>query len=70
METNSYNIFEESHADTILYHAVAESEQQVKELAEDKNINLDGLTIEVERMNVTNEIGKPIKPFIKDALIH
>ena len=41
MRTNSYNIFEESHADTILYHVVAENEEQVKELAEEKNINLD-----------------------------
>jgi hypothetical protein len=69
MKTNSYNIFEEKHADTILYHAVSTDEEQVKELAEENNIDLNGLTIEVEKINVKDELGRPIKPFIEDALI-
>lgn len=33
---NAYNIFDENHYDTILYHAVAKDEDQVKELAKEK----------------------------------
>lgn len=47
---NAYNIFDENHYDTILYHAVAKDEDQVKELANEKGIDLEGLEIELERM--------------------
>lgn len=66
---NSYNIFDENHYDTILYHAIARDEEQVKELAQENGINLDGLTIDLERMNVKDELGRPYSAKIESALI-
>lgn len=67
---NSYNIFDEKEYSTILYHSVAESEEQVRELADQAGYDLSGLTIELERTNVKDQLGKPYKPCIEDALIH
>lgn len=67
---NSYNLFEEEHSSTILYHAVAENEDHVKELAASANIDIEGLTIELERRNVRTQLGEPFTPYIEDALIH
>lgn len=53
---NAYNIFDENHYDTILYHAVAKDEDQVKELANEKGIDLEGLEIELERKNVKDQL--------------
>lgn len=66
---NAYNIFDEKHADTILYHVIAESEQQVKELAEEKGINISYLTIELERSNIKPEFGKKYTPTIEDCVV-
>lgn len=67
---NSYNIFDENHPETILYHAVAESEDHVKELAEESGIDLSELVIEIERTNVKDQLGRPFKPYIEDALVY
>lgn len=67
---NSYNIFDEKEYSSILYHSVAESEEQVRELADQAGYDLSGLTIELERTNVKDQLGKPYKPCIEDALIH
>lgn len=67
---NSYNIFEEKHFQTILYHAVAENEEHVRELAKQAKIDLSDLVIELERTNVKDQLGKPFKPYIKDALVY
>lgn len=67
---NAYNIFDEEHSGTILYHAIASDEEQVRELAEDAGIDISGLTIEFERANVRDGLGYPYSARIEDALIH
>lgn len=67
---NSYNIFDEKEYSTILYHSVAESEEQVRELADQAGYDLSGLTIELERANVKDQLGRPYNPIIEDALIY
>lgn len=66
---NTYNIFDEENYSTVLYHAIARDEDQVRELALEAGINLDGLTIELERKNVRDELGRNYNPSIKDALV-
>lgn len=67
---NAYNIYDKDNYETILYHSVARDEDHVRELAEDANINLDGLTIELERTNVKDQLGRPYKAYIEDALVY
>lgn len=67
---NSYNIFDEKYPDTILYHSVAESENHVKELAEQNGIDISGLVIEIERSNVKDQLGNPFRPYVEDAMIY
>jgi 3-isopropylmalate dehydratase small subunit len=67
---NTYNIFNENEPATILFHAIAESENQVKELAKENSIDLSNLTIELERKNVKNQMGKPFAASIQDAIVH
>lgn len=67
---NTYNIYDEKEYSTILYHSVAESEEQVRELADQSGYDLSGLTIELERANVKDQLGRPYNPIIEDALIH
>ncbi len=55
---------------TILYHAVAKDEDQVKELAKEKGIDLEGLEIELERTNVKDQLGRDFNPYIEDALVY
>jgi hypothetical protein len=66
---NSYNIYDEEHYSTILYHAIARDEEHVKELAEEAGINLEGLTIDLERNNVKDELGRLYPARIEDAVI-
>lgn len=66
---NSYNIYEEEHYSTILYHAIASDEQHVRELAEQEEIDLGGLTIELERNNVKDELGRSLSAKIENAQI-
>lgn len=66
---NSYNIYDEEHYSTILYHAIARDEEHVKELAEEAGINLEGLTIDLERNNVKDELGRPYSARIEDAIV-
>ena len=67
---NTYNIFENGNESTILYHSIAEDEQQVRELAEEKGIILNNMTIELERTDVRNQLGKSYAAVIEDALVH
>jgi len=66
---NSYNIYSKEEPATILYHAIATDEQQVKELADKNNIAIDNLEIELERENVKNELGKAYPSSFRDALV-
>ena len=64
---NSYNIYKKNNEATILYHAIARDEDQVMEEA---GIDMDGLSIELERSNVKDQLGKPLSARIEDALIY
>lgn len=70
MKTNSYNIYDENYSSTILYHAVATDEDEVRELAEAKGYELEGLTIDLVRRNVKDELGRPFAPYIEDAQVY
>ena len=67
---NTYNICENGNESTILYHSIAEDEQQVRELAKDKGIDLHNMTIELERTDDRNQLGKSYAAVIEDALVH
>lgn len=43
---------------------------QVMELAKEAGIDMDGLSIELERSNVKDQLGKPLSARIEDALIY
>lgn len=66
---NSYNIYEEEHYSTILYHAIARDEEQVRELAEEAGINIEGMNIDLECKNVKDELGRPYPAKIEDAVV-
>lgn len=66
---NSYNIFDEKHYSTILYHAIAADLEQVKKLAKEANISLEGLTIELEHSDIKDELGRPYSAKIEDAQV-
>ena len=65
-----HNIYEKNNEATILYHAIARDEDQVMELAKEAGIDMDGLSIELERSNVKDQLGKPLSAIIEDALIY
>lgn len=69
MKTNHYNIYrEENRANgnvAVQYTAIAESEEQVLELAEEAGIDLTGFTIELERSDIKDELGRSYKPNFK-----
>ena len=67
---NSYNLFNSENPSTVIYHAIAEDEEQIKELANEAGFNIESLDIEIERENVKDEMGRPLKPSIKDAIIY
>lgn len=66
----SFNVSAIGHEDTILYHAIASDEQQVRELAEANEIDLTDMIIVMERSNIKDELGKPYSAKIEDALIY
>ena len=66
---NSYNIYEEKNYSVILYHAIARDVEQVKELASEAGIELEGLTIELERENVKDQLGRPYSARIESAVV-
>ena len=55
---NTYNIYDENEYSCILYHAIAQDEEQVRELASEAGIDLTGLTIDLERENVKDELSR------------
>ena len=66
---NTYNIYNENESSTILFHAIAESKAKVVELANENSIDLTGLTIDLERINVKDQMGKAYNPVITDAIV-
>ena len=69
-KVNAYNIFSEDEPSCILYRALAESEDDVKELAKERGLSLEGLTIELDRENVKDMLGRPYEPSIQYALVY
>lgn len=63
---NTYNIEEKG---CVFFHAIAESEEQVRELAAQAGYDIEGMDIELERMNVRDELGKEYTAKIEDALV-
>ena len=67
---NAYDIYEAENSTAILYYAIAENEEQVRQLAEQNGIDLTGMDIELERHNVKDQLGRPYTPSIKDAQVY
>jgi hypothetical protein len=63
---NTYNVEEKG---CVFFHAIAESEEQVRELAAQAGYNIEGMDIELERMNVRDELGREYTAKIEDALV-
>lgn len=63
---NAYNFVEKG---CVFYHAIANSEEQCYELAESAGFDVEGMELELERMNVRDELGRPYEPRIEDALV-
>lgn len=55
--------------ENVLYHAIARDEDHVRELAEEAGINLEGLTIDLERSNVKDQMGRSYSAMIEDAVV-
>ena len=69
-KVNSYNIFEEENYSTILYHALAHDEEEVKSLAKEAGFDISGMVIELERTNVKDQLGRPYESKIEDAQVY
>lgn len=63
---NTYNVEEQG---CVFFHAIAESEDQVRELAAQAGYDIEGMDIELERMNVRDELGREYTAKIEDALV-
>ena len=63
---NSYNIEEKG---CVFFHAIAENEQQVIELAAEVGFDITGMDIELERTNVRNQLGQPYQAQIREARV-
>lgn len=63
---NAYNFVERG---CVFYHAIAQSEEQAIQLANEAGYNIEGMEIELERMNVRDEMGREYQPKIEDALV-
>jgi electron transfer flavoprotein alpha subunit len=66
---NTYNLFNEKEPSCILFHAIARDKDHVSELAHEAGIDISTLTIELERQNVKDQLGRSYKPKIEDALV-
>lgn len=68
---NSYNIYDENDRHqgivNVMYHAIAHDEKQVRELASEAGYDLAGLTIDIERENVKDELRRPYSAKIELA---
>lgn len=53
----------------MFYHAIATSEEHAIQLAEEKGFDVEGMEIELERMNVRDELGRPYECKIEDAMV-
>lgn len=63
---NTYNFVENG---CVFYHAIATSEEHAIQLAKERGFDIEGMEIELERMNVRDELGRPYEPNIEDAVV-
>lgn len=63
---NAYNFVEKG---CVFYHAIANSEEQAIQLANEAGYDIAGMEVELERTNVRDELGRKYKPRIEDALV-
>ena len=63
---NTYNFVAKG---CVFYHAIATSEEHAIQLAQEEGFDIEGMEIELERMNVRDEMGRPYEPKIEDALV-
>lgn len=64
---NAYNFVDRG---CLFYHVIAESEEQCLSLAEGAGYDVSGMELELERMNVRDELGRPYTPRIEEAMTH
>lgn len=63
---NTYN-FQQNGC--VFYHAIASSEERAIELAINAGYDIEDLEVELERENVRDELGRPYKEGIQDAMV-
>lgn len=63
---NAYNFVEKG---CVFYHAIAQSEEQAIQLANEAGYDIEGMEVELERTNVRDELGREYQPRIEDALV-
>ena len=66
MNVNTYNFVERG---CVFYHAIATSEEHTILLAKQEGFDIEGMEVELERMNVRDELGRPYEPKIEDAMV-
>ena len=66
MNVNTYNFVEKG---CVFYHAIATSEEHAILLAKQEGFDIEGMEVELERMNVRDELGRPYEPKIEDAMV-
>lgn len=63
---NTYNFIEKG---CVFYHAIANSEEQAIQLANGAGYDIEGMEVELERMNVRDELGNEYQPRIKPSIV-
>lgn len=63
---NTYNFKQKG---CVFYHAIASSEERAIELAMNAGYDIEDLEVELERKNVRDELGRPYKEGIQDAMV-
>ena len=63
---NTYNFVEKG---CVFYHAIATSEEHAIQLAQQEDFDIEGMEVELERINVRDELGRPYQPKIEEALV-
>lgn len=66
INVNTYNFVDRG---CIFYHAIATSEEHAILLAKQEGFDIKGMEVELERMNVRDELGKPYEPKIENAMV-
>lgn len=66
MNVNTYNFVENG---CVFYHAIATSEEYAIQLAQEEGFNIEGMEVELERINICDELGRPYDCKIEDAIV-